>query len=154
MRTSTSPSARERTEDRSRRDEQLPEDGLGRPKEVPCGSWRDRVRSNPGLHAAYRVGIFALGLLFIAGGVALAVLPGPLTIPPVLIGLWIWSTEFRFAKKFFDSFKVKAQDAWDHARQHPVSSTLVTVGGLAAAAAVFWGVQHFALIDKVRGAIM
>ena len=41
-----------------------------------------------------RAGIFVLGLLFILGGLALAVLPGPLTIPLVLLGLWVWSWEF------------------------------------------------------------
>ena len=67
--------------------------------DVSRGGWRERVRSKPGLGHAYRVGVFAVGLLFIALGFALAVLPGPLTIPPVLIGLWIWSTEFRFAER-------------------------------------------------------
>ena len=38
---------------------------------------------------AYRVGVFVLGLVFILGGFALAIFPGPLTIPPVLLGLYI-----------------------------------------------------------------
>ena len=70
------------------------DDGLGAPVAVPRGSRRARIRSKPGLGQAYRVGVFVAGLLCIALGVALAVLPGPLTIPPVLLGLWIWSTEF------------------------------------------------------------
>ena len=76
-----------------------PDDGLGRPKEVPRGSLRERIRAKPGLAQVYRVGVFAAGLVCIAIGFALAVLPGPLTIPPVLLGLWIWSTEFRFAER-------------------------------------------------------
>jgi uncharacterized membrane protein YbaN (DUF454 family) len=104
------------------------------------------VRSKPGLSQAYRVGVFATGLIFIALGFALAVLPGPLTIPPVLIGLWIWSTEFRFAQKLFDTFKRKAQSAWKHAKARPVSSTAITVGGLAAAGAAAWAISHFELI--------
>jgi hypothetical protein len=63
-------------------------DSEGPRVDVAPGSWRERVRSKPGLSQAYRVGVFAVGLLFIALGFALAVLPGPLTIPPVLIGLW------------------------------------------------------------------
>ena len=59
--------------------------------------WREHVRSKPGLSHAYRVAVFVAGLVCIAGGLALSVLPGPLTIPPVLLGLWLWSTEFRFA---------------------------------------------------------
>jgi hypothetical protein len=97
--------------------------GLGAPTEVPPGGWREKVRSKPGLREVYRVGVFIAGLLFIALGVALMALPGPLTIPPVLLGLWIWSTEFRFAKRFFDKFKVKANEAWAHAKAHPVSSS-------------------------------
>jgi hypothetical protein len=59
-------------------------DSEGPRVDVAPGSWRERVRSKPGLSQAYRVGVFAVGLLFIALGFALAVLPGP----PVLIGLW------------------------------------------------------------------
>ena len=83
-------------------------------------------------------------------GVALAVFPGPLTIPPVLLGLWIWSTEFRFAERLFESFKEKAREAWAHAKRHPRSSTAVTVGGLLMAAVAFWAVGHFELVDKGR----
>jgi Putative transmembrane protein (PGPGW) len=128
-------------------------DGLGRPADVPRGSWRERARSKPGLGHAYRVGVFAAGLLFIALGVALAVLPGPLTIPPVLIGLWIWSTEFRFAERFFDSFKRKAKEAWAHAKVHPSSSAAITIGGLAAAGVAMWAVSHFELIAKGKDAV-
>jgi hypothetical protein len=126
---------------------------LGDPVEVPKGGWRDRVRSKPGLGHAYRVGVFVLGLLFIALGIGLAVLPGPLTIPPVLLGLWIWSTEFAFAERFFDSFKAKGLEAWHHAKRHPVSSSIITVGGLVAAGVAVWAVSHFALVDKARDAL-
>ena len=129
------------------------DDGLGRPEEVAPSDWRAKLRSKPGLREAYRVGVFVLGLLCIAAGVALAALPGPLTIPPVLLGLWIWSTEFRFAERLFDSFEDKARDAWVHAKAHPVSSTLVTVGGLAVAGVAFWAVSHFGLVDKAREAV-
>ena len=132
---------------------ELEKDGLGRPAPVPAGGWRDRVRSKPGLRHVYRAGVFLAGLLFIILGFALAVLPGPLTIPPVLLGLWIWSTEFRFARKFFEAFKRKARDAWNHAKVHPVSSAAITIGGLAAAGAVAWAVGHFELVDKARDAI-
>ena len=83
-------------------------------------------------------------------GGALAVLPGPLTIPPVLIGLWIWSTEFAWANRLFQSFQRKAGQAWKHAKVHPISSGLITIGGLAAAGAVFWAVGHYELVDRAR----
>jgi hypothetical protein len=129
------------------------EDGLGEPTEVPRNGWRDRVRSKPALREVYRVGVFVLGLLFIAAGAGLMALPGPLTIPPVLLGLWIWSTEFRFAKRFFAIFKAKGHEAWAHSKKHPLSSTLVTVGGLALAGLGFWAVSHFDLIDKAQETI-
>src|SRR3712207_3554890 len=79
--------------------------GLGAPTEVPHDSLRARLRAKPGIREVYRVVVFIAGLLCMAVGVALMALPGPLTIPPVLLGLWIWSTEFAFAERFFDKFK-------------------------------------------------
>jgi uncharacterized membrane protein YbaN (DUF454 family) len=129
------------------------DDGLGEPAVVPRGSLRERIRAKPGLGQAYRIGVFVAGLLCIALGAALAVLPGPLTIPPILLGLWIWSTEFRWAQRLFDRFKEKARNAWAHARRHPRSSAIVTVGGLVAAGAAMWAVVHFELVDKAKGAV-
>ena len=151
------PSSGSRAAGRQERELPLEDDGLadptGHPAEVPRGGWRSRVRSKPGLRHVYRIVVFVVGLLFIALGFALAVLPGPLTIPPVLLGLYIWSTEFTFAKKIFESFKKKAQDAWSHAKLHPVSSSLITIGGLAAAGVAVWAVSHYELIDKAKNAV-
>ena len=119
---------------------------------MPRGSRRDRIRSKPGLGQAYRLAVFVAGLVCIVCGVALAVLPGPLTIPPILLGLWIWSTEFRFAQRFFDRFKAKAREAWAHARRHPRSSAIVTVGGLVAAGVALWAVARFELVSQARDA--
>lgn len=128
-------------------------DGLGRAAPVERGSLRDRIRSSPGLAQAWRIGVFAAGLLFVALGVALAVLPGPLTIPPVLVGLWIWSTEFAWARRFFDAFRRKADVAWQQARRHPVSSTVVTVGGLALAVGAAWAVRRYELLERAKDAL-
>ena len=114
------------------------------------GSFRDRVRSKPGIGHAWRVGVFLLGLVCILGGLALAVLPGPLTIPPVLLGLWLWSTEFGWAHRFFHPFKKKGVEAWDHAKRHPVSSTFLTLLGLALAGVAIWATSHFHLVDRGR----
>jgi hypothetical protein len=128
-------------------------DGLGKPRPVEPGSWRDRIRRKPGLAPAYRVAVFVAGLLLVLLGLALTVLPGPLTIPPVLAGLWVWSTEFEWAYRFFASFRRKARDAWRHARRHPVSSAAVTLGGLAAAGVVFWAVNRYDLVDRALVAL-
>ena len=127
-------------------------DGLGKPREVRPGSFRERVHRNSQIALAWRIGVFVVGLLCVALGVALAVLPGPLTIPPVLLGLWIWSTEFAWAARFFATFRRKASDAWAHAKQHPVSSLAITVGGLVAAGVAFWAVGHFELVDRATTA--
>ena len=126
---------------------------LGDAAPAPRGSRRDRIRAKPGIGQAYRVGVFVAGLLCIAAGFALAVLPGPLTIPPVLLGLYIWSTEFAWAKRFFDAFKEKARDAWTHAKAQPVSSTLITVGGIAAAIVVVILVRQYELVAEARDAV-
>jgi hypothetical protein len=136
----------------STRDPEL-SDGLSQPRPVVPGSFRERVHSKPGRALAWRVGVFVVGLLFVLLGLALTVLPGPLTIPPVLVGLWVWSTEFEWARRVFATFARKGRDAWKHARQHPLSSAAVTVGGLAAAGAVFWAVGHFDLVDRGKSAL-
>jgi uncharacterized membrane protein YbaN (DUF454 family) len=126
------------------------EEGLDTAQDVPKTGWRHRMRTNPATRQPYRAAVFLVGLLFILLGVALAVLPGPLTIPPVLLGLYIWSTEFRFAEKLFDSFQEKGKEAWEHAKRHPKSSAALTIAGLAAAGAAFWAVGHFELVDKAK----
>ncbi len=130
-----------------------PAEDVAEPARVPRGGWRDNIRSKPGIGLIYRGLVFIAGLVCIAIGFALAVLPGPLTIPPVLLGLWIWSTEFRFAQRLFASFKRKAMQAWAHAKKKPVSSAAITIGGLAAAGAVAWAVGHYELVAKARDAI-
>jgi len=119
----------------------------------PLKAWHHRVRTTPGTREAYRVAIFVIGLVFILGGIALAALPGPLTIPPVLLGLWVWSTEFRFADRFLDMFKDKGREAWAHAKRKPVSSAILTVGGLILAGVAFWAMAHFHLVDRAKDAI-
>ncbi len=78
--------------------------GLGKSRPVREGSFRAKMHANPALAQLWRAGVFVAGLLLIALGLALTVLPGPLTIPPVLAGLWVWSTEFAWARRFFESF--------------------------------------------------
>ncbi len=115
--------------------------------------WRAALRRTPGGALLLKGLVFTVGLAFVVLGLVLVVAPGPLTIPPILLGLWIWSTEFAWAARFFAAFARKAREAWQHAKQHPVSSAAVTIGGLAAAAAVFWAVGHFQLIDRASRAL-
>ena len=137
-RTSADSAARERT------------DALGGERPVPRGSFRDRMRSGPGTRLVWRAGILLAGLLCIAVGCALVVLPGPLTIPPIILGLWVWSAEFEWAHRFFAVWKEKGRDAWRHAKGHPVSSSIVTVGGLVLGGVAVWAVLHYDLADRAK----
>lgn len=100
-----------------------------------------------------RAGIFLAGLVCILAGFALVVLPGPLTIPPIVLGLYIWSKEFTFAEKMFDKAKEQFDEAWEASKRKPVQSAVITGGGLIAAVAAIWAVMHFDLIDKAKDAV-
>jgi hypothetical protein len=113
---------------------------------------RSSVHAFAGFVQLYRVGAFVVGLLFVTLGLALVWVPGPVTIPPILLGLWIWSTEFAFAERLFQRVRLAGADACERARSHPVASALVTLGGLAAAGAAAWAIVHYELIDQARSA--
>lgn len=112
---------------------------------------RDILRRTPGFSHAYRSFIFAAGLFFIGIGIGLAALPGPLTIPPILLGVWIWSSEFAWADRFLDSVKAKFDNGWKQAKRRPVSSAVFTIVGLAGAGCALWAVSHFELLGRAAG---
>ena len=97
---------------------------------------RDWVRRLPAGEVIVHVGVFLLGAAFIALGLVLVVLPGPLTIPPVLLGIVIWSLEFDFAERWLDPIEKRAQQAWDAAKARPWRTGIATGAGLAAAIVV------------------
>ena len=111
---------------------------------------RDRLRKLPAGDVLVHVGIFVLGAAFIALGFALVVLPGPLTIPPVLVGLLIWSLEFDFAEKWLERAKGQAQEAWDYARAHPWRTGVVTGGGTVAVVVGAVLAERHGLVDRVK----
>ena len=112
-----------------------------------------RFDKAPGGRALLKVVVFVLGLLFILGGIALVVLPGPLTIPPILIGVYLWSLEFGWAQRLRARAEQSAQDAWESAKQHPVRASLITGGGLVVAAVAVWAVLHYDLIARAKDAV-
>lgn len=111
---------------------------------------RARMRRTPGGAQLLQAIVFVVGLLFILLGVALVALPGPLTIPPILVGLYIWSTEFGWAHRLLERAKVSAREAWEQAKDKPVISALVTVGGLLALGVGIYLVSRFDLIARGR----
>lgn len=121
----------------------------------PAGStgWRARVRRTPGGALVLRAAVFVVGLLFILLGLALAALPGPLTIPPILLGVWIWASEFAWADRLFDRAKASAGEAWDRARRRPVLSAVVTGSGLVALGLGIYLVNRYELVQQARDAV-
>lgn len=113
----------------------------------------EHVGTRPGGHALLEVVVFVVGLVFVLAGIALAVLPGPLTIPPVLVGVYVWSLEFRWARRLRVRVTRSAEQARDHARQHPARATVITVGGIVLAVAVVWAVGHYGLVARAKGVV-
>jgi drug/metabolite transporter (DMT)-like permease len=100
--------------------------------------------------AVRRVVVFVAGLLLIMFGLVLIVLPGPLTIPPILLGVWLWSLEFEFARRLLRPIKKQGAAAWEAAQEKPVHTTLVTVLGLVGAAFLIWAALRYDLLDRGR----
>jgi uncharacterized membrane protein YbaN (DUF454 family) len=97
-----------------------------------------------------RVLVFVTGLLLIITGLVLIVLPGPLTIPPILLGVWLWSREFEFARRWLRPLQAKGAVAWEQAKRKPVHTTVVTVLGLVGAAVLIWATFRYDLVDRGR----
>jgi hypothetical protein len=113
-------------------------------------AWKTALRRTPGGAVAVKSIVFVSGLLFILLGLALAALPGPLTIPPILVGLYIWSTEFAWADRLLERAKRSAREAWENARRRPVITGLVTVSGLVAFGVGVWLVGKYDLVDRAK----
>ena len=109
---------------------------------------RAKLRSTPGGTQLLQVLVFVLGLICILIGIALAALPGPLTIPPILLGLYVWSTEFAWADRLLDRAKDSAREAWAKAKAKPVLSAFITLAGLAALGVGVYLVGKFDLVAK------
>ena len=112
--------------------------------------WRAALRRTPGGALLLKAMVFVLGLAFVVLGLVLIVAPGPLTIPPILLGLWIWSTEFAWADRQLERAKAKGRVAWDDARRRPVLSAVVTGGGLVALGVAIWLVARYELVARAR----
>ena len=115
---------------------------------APATGWRARMRRTPGGASLLKGIVFVTGLAFILVGCALIVAPGPLTIPPILIGLYIWSTEFAWADRLLDRAKASAREAWEDAKRRPVVSAFVTVGGLVALGVGLYLVSKYELVSR------
>lgn len=116
-------------------------------------AWKTVLRRTPGGALAVKVVVFVVGLLFILLGLALAALPGPLTIPPILVGLYVWSTEFAWAERLLDRAKRSAGEAWENAKRRPVVTGVVTVSGLIALGVGVYLAGRYDLVERARTAL-
>lgn len=114
---------------------------------------RDRVRRLPGGDALVKTGVFLLGLAFIALGAVLSVLPGPFTIPFLLLGLVVWALEFTWAERWLDKAKTSARAAWDDAREHPLKAGVVTGGGIAVLVVALVLASRYDLVEHARSLV-
>jgi hypothetical protein len=112
--------------------------------------WRAGLRRTPGGALLLKALVFTVGLAFVVLGLVLIVAPGPLTIPPILLGLWIWSTEFAWADRQLEGAKASARVAWEDAKRRPVVSGLVTGGGLVGLGVGIWLVAEYDLVARAR----
>ena len=115
-----------------------------------AAAWKTALRRTPGGSSAVKAIVFVAGLLFILLGLALAALPGPLTIPPILVGLYIWSTEFAWADRLLERAKRSARETWENAKRRPVITGLVTVSGLIAFGVGVWLVGKYDLVARAK----
>ena len=94
--------------------------------------------------------MFLLGAAFIVLGLVLVILPGPLTIPPILLGVYLWSTEFTWAERLRDRAMVAGQKAWDAARKRPVHTAAVTLLGLVLAGVALYAGGRMNVLGRVQ----
>lgn len=93
-------------------------------------AWRRKIRADPHKARIYRVLVGALGTLLILLGVATGPLPGPGGIPLVLLGLAVWASEFAWAHRLMQWFKLQLHKfrGWSTSRQ--VLTWLILVVGV------------------------
>ena len=90
--------------------------------------WRRRVRANAHSHRIYRWVVADVGLIIVAGGLALVPLPGPGWLV-VLFGIVVWASEFVWAERLRDwvTDRLRIWNDWMVRQAWPVK-VLVVVG--------------------------
>jgi hypothetical protein len=112
---------------------------------------RDRLRATRLGSWAIKLVVLVVGAALIALGLVLAVLPGPLTIPPVLLGLWVLSTEFHWAERLRLRAAAHGRVVWAATRRRPVHATLVTASGLLVLVAALVTAHRYDVMDRLLG---
>lgn len=102
--------------------ERFGDDGRIDPHEDPV-RWRRAVRSNPVVGPLYRVIIGLLGLLLIIAGAPMVPLVGP-GWAVIFIGLFLWSTEFIWARRVTQFVKAEVKAFEQYAMALPWKAKL------------------------------
>ena len=126
------------------------------PPSLDATGRRARLRKTKGGRALLRALVLLVGALFVGLGLVLVVLPGPLTIPPILLGVYIWSTEFDWAERLRERAVRSAQEAWEQVKRRPLISAVATGGGLIAVIAGFFVVRRYGvagMVDRALGVL-
>jgi hypothetical protein len=97
--------------------------------------------------------VFVAGAFFVALGAVLVVLPGPLTIPPMLLGLYIWSTEFAWAERLRVRVAVKARVGWEATKRRPMHSVAATASGLLLLVAAVVAAKRYDVVGRLMDAL-
>jgi uncharacterized protein (TIGR02611 family) len=100
---------------------------------------RAQIARRRSLDIAWRTGVFVVGLLIIAAGLALLPLPGPGWLI-VFLGLGLLATEFTWAKRLlrFARDRVRAWTDWV-SRQSIAIRALLAVAAATVVVAAVWG---------------
>lgn len=93
-------------------------------------AWRRRLRERRHTRITLRIVVGLLGTLLILGGVVTGPLPGPGGIPLVLLGLAVWASEFRWARRLMRRFRevVRWVGGWSVRRKVVVVAVALVVG--------------------------
>lgn len=94
--------------------------------------WLRRIRADPRKLVVYRCGIGLLGLLCVLLGLLTGPFPGPGGIPLMLIGVAVWSSEFRWAHRLLLRVKegVRRYRSWSRRRQVAVLLMILLICGV------------------------
>jgi hypothetical protein len=117
---------------------------------LPPGVSRSRgwswFRANRDRHRLFRAGVFVVGLLLVLVGAAMWLLSLLLALPPVFVGLWVWSREFQWGHRLFRAFLRRASSLWSRVKSRPVRWAIITLGGVSVAWVGSWAWGHYGLV--------
>ena len=130
----------------TRAEEQPARSGIALPPGVSRSRRWSWFRENRSRHRLFRGGVFVVGLLLILVGATMWLLSVLLAVPPVVVGLWVWSREFHWGHRLVRAFLRRSWSLWSRVKSRPVRWAVITVGGVSVAWAGYWAWGHYGLV--------